>query len=103
MSRGGRRRPRFSLGISRLGSRGAAEPPGGPESAAGQDSAAGTPLSLPAPVSKKAIDIAKVALQVAAACLKAAPIPNLDQIPIILLMLIQTYEVSRTAVPLEWF
>ena len=46
---------------------------------------------------KKTIAFAKVALQVAAAGLKAAPIPNLDQIPKILLSLIQTYEVSRLA------
>jgi hypothetical protein len=44
---------------------------------------------------KKAIAIAKVALQVTAAGLKAAPIPNLDQIPNILLMLIETYKVSQ--------
>jgi len=43
----------------------------------------------------KAIAFAKVALQVAAAGLKAAPIPNLDQIPNVLLSLIQTYEVSH--------
>jgi len=39
----------------------------------------------------RAIAFAKVALQVAAAGLKAAPIPNLDQIPNTLLSLIQTY------------
>jgi hypothetical protein len=44
---------------------------------------------------KKAIAIAKVTLQVTAAGLKAAPIPNLDQIPNILLMLIETYKVSQ--------
>jgi hypothetical protein len=46
---------------------------------------------------KKAITFAKTALQVAAAGLKAAPIPNLDQIPNVLLSLIQTYEVSHLA------
>ena len=49
---------------------------------------------------KKTIAFAKVALQVAAAGLKAAPIPNLDQIPNTLLTLIQTYEVSHlTKIP----
>jgi hypothetical protein len=46
---------------------------------------------------EKVIAFAKVALQVAAAGLKAAPIPNLDQIPKVLLSLIQTYEVSHLA------
>jgi len=40
------------------------------------------------------ITLVKSALQVAAAGLKAAPIPNLDQLPNILLSLIQTYEVG---------
>jgi len=53
--------------------------------------------SPPISKKKKAIAFAKVALQVAAAGLKAAPIPNLDQIPNILLSLIRTYEVSRLA------
>jgi len=46
---------------------------------------------------KRAAAFAKAALRVAAAGLKAAPIPNLDQIPNILLALIQTYEVSNLA------
>lgn len=46
---------------------------------------------------KKAIAFVKVALRVVAAGLKAAPIPNLDQIPNLLLALIQTYEVSHLA------
>lgn len=46
---------------------------------------------------KKAIAFAKATLHVVAAGLKAAPIPNLDQIPNILLALIHTYEVSHPA------
>jgi hypothetical protein len=43
----------------------------------------------------KTIAVAKAALQVVAAGLKAAPIPCLDQIPNALLALIQIYEVSH--------
>jgi hypothetical protein len=43
---------------------------------------------------KKVIGFAKLALQVAAAGLKAAPIPNLDQLSNALLTLIKAYEVS---------
>ena len=43
---------------------------------------------------KNEIAIIRVALQVAVAVLKAAPIPDLDQIPGALLLLIETYEVS---------
>ena len=41
-----------------------------------------------------AVAFIRVALQVAVAGLKAAPIPDLDQIPGALLLLIETYEVS---------
>ena len=40
----------------------------------------------------------RVALQVAVAGLKAAPIPDLDRIPGDLLLLIETYEVSDPAI-----
>ena len=40
----------------------------------------------------------RVALQVAVAGLKAAPIPDLDRIPRALLLLIETYEVSDPAI-----
>jgi hypothetical protein len=73
---------------------------GDSESAAGHISVAKGQPSAPAKrftQKKKAIAVAKVALQVAAAGLKTAPIPNLDQIPNILLMLIQIYEVSHAA------
>jgi hypothetical protein len=53
--------------------------------------------SPPTGEKEKVIAFAKVALELAAAGLKAAPVPNLDQIPNILLSLIQTYEVSRLA------
>jgi hypothetical protein len=57
-----------------------------------------SPLNLPAGSAeirrKTMIDFVKGALRVAAAGLRAAPIPNLDQLPTILLSLIQTYEVS---------
>lgn len=58
--------------------------------------------NAPPPLTKmgqkqKAITFAKGALQVAAEGLRLAPIPNLDQIPNILLALIQTYEVSHLA------
>ena len=43
---------------------------------------------------KNAIAFIRVALQVAVAGLKAAPIPDLDRIPGALLLLIETYEVS---------
>ena len=42
---------------------------------------------------KNAIAFIRVALQAAVAGLKAAPIPTLDQIPEVLLLLIETYEV----------
>jgi hypothetical protein len=47
---------------------------------------------------KNAIAFIRVALQVAVAGLKAAPIPDLDQIPGALLLLIETYEVSYPAI-----
>ena len=47
---------------------------------------------------ENAIAIIRVALQVAVAGLKAAPIPTLDQIPEALLLLIDTYEVSYPAI-----
>ena len=47
---------------------------------------------------KNAIALIRVALQVAVAGLKAAPIPNLDRIPRALLRLIETYEVSYPAI-----
>ena len=47
---------------------------------------------------KNAIALIKVALQVAVAGLKAAPIPDLDQIPGALLLLIETYEVSYPSI-----
>ena len=40
----------------------------------------------------------RVALQVAVAGLKAAPIPHLDRIPSALLLLIETYEVGDPAI-----
>ena len=40
----------------------------------------------------------RVALQVAVAGLKAAPIPNLDRIPRTLLLLMETYDVSDSAI-----
>ena len=47
---------------------------------------------------KNAIALIRVALQVAVAGLKAAPIPGLDQIPGALLVLIETYEVSYPSI-----
>ena len=49
-------------------------------------------------IHKNAIAFIRVILQVAVAGLKAAPIPNLDQIPSALLLLIETYEVSYPAI-----
>jgi len=46
---------------------------------------------------KNEIAIIRVALQVAVAGLKAAPIPDLDQIPGALLLLTETYEVGYPA------
>ena len=45
-----------------------------------------------------AVAFVRVALQVAVAGLKAAPIPDLDRIPRALLRLIETYEVSDPAI-----
>jgi len=45
-----------------------------------------------------AVAFIRVALQVAVAGLKAAPIPDLDRIPRALLRLIETYEVSYPAI-----
>ena len=45
-----------------------------------------------------AVAFIRVALQVAVAGLKAAPIPNLDRIPRALLLLIETYKVSDLAI-----
>ena len=45
-----------------------------------------------------AVAFIMVALQVAVAGLKAAPIPDLDRIPGALLLLIETYEVSDPAI-----
>ena len=47
---------------------------------------------------KNAIALIRVALQVVVAGLKAAPIPDLDQIPGALLLLIETYEVSYPSI-----
>ena len=47
---------------------------------------------------KNAIAFIRVALQVSVAGLKAAPIPDLDQIPGALLLLIETYEVSHPSI-----
>ena len=47
---------------------------------------------------KNEIAFIRVALQVAVAGLKAAPIPDLDQIPSALLLLIETYEVSYPSI-----
>ena len=47
---------------------------------------------------KNEIAIIRVTLQVAVAGLKAAPIPDLDQIPGALLLLIETYEVGYPAI-----
>ena len=47
---------------------------------------------------KNAIAFIRAALQVAVAGLKAAPLPDLDQIPGALLLLIETYEVSDPAI-----
>lgn len=91
---------RFCLRISCLGrrsSRDDAEPSGNLGSAARRNSAAKRTLptlAMKIGPKEKAIAAAKIALQVAAAGLKTAPIPNLDQIPNVLLMLIQSYEVS---------
>ena len=45
-----------------------------------------------------AVAFVRVALQVAAAGLKAAPIPDIDRIPRALLLLIEAYEVSDPAI-----
>ena len=45
-----------------------------------------------------AVAFIRVALQVAVAGLKAAPIPNLDRIPRALLLLVETYEVSDRSI-----
>ena len=47
---------------------------------------------------KNAIAFIRVALQVSVAGLKAAPIPDLDQIPGALLLLIETYKVSHPSI-----
>ena len=47
---------------------------------------------------KNEIAFIRVALQVAVAGLKAAPLPDLDQIPGALLLLIETYEVGYPAI-----
>ena len=45
-----------------------------------------------------AVAFIRVVLHVAVAGLKAAPIPDLDRIPLALLLLIETYEVSDPAI-----
>ena len=45
-----------------------------------------------------AVAFIRIALQVAVAGLKAAPIPHLDRIPSALLLLIETYEVGDPAI-----
>lgn len=96
-----RLRSRFSRGNSSGG-----EPHGqGPEDAGTpvvvQDPAPhqldDTHSSSPVSRTKKAIAFVKATLQVVAAGLKAAPIPNLDQIPRILLLLLDIHEVCHLA------